>query len=156
MTSTTALTTLLEQAERDRDAAQAELQAALNQHHSAVAQQSHLCQYRDDHRRQWQGKFGQSGAIELVHCYQGYSDRLNHAVDFQQHRVTHAHERVAHCRTLLLEQERRVASIRKLLERRQAETRLMQDRREQKAADEFAARVAWNRTLAASSAGTAF
>jgi flagellar FliJ protein len=148
MTPLQPLITLLEQAERDRDAALAEHQQALRQHQSAIEQAAHLQQYRDDHSRRWQHRFGQQGAIEIVHCYQGFTERLNQAVSYQDHMVEHAQARVEHCKTLLLEQEMRVASVRKLIERRQGEARLAQDRREQKAADEFATRVAWSRSVA--------
>jgi flagellar FliJ protein len=154
MTSIQPLISLLEQAERDRDAALAEHQMALRQHRNALAQAEQLRNYRNDHSRRWQQQFTQQGAIELVHCYQGFSDRLTQAVDFAQHGVDHAHERVAHCHTLLLQQEMRVASVRKLIERRQAEARMAQDRREQKASDEFAARLAWNQRVALGASGS--
>lgn len=154
MSSIQPLLSLLEQAERDRDAALAEHQMAMRQHQNALAQSDQLRNYRDDHSRRWQQQFTQQGAIELVHCYQGFNDRLSHAVQFAQHGVDHAQERVAHCHTLLLQQEMRVASVRKLIERRQAEARLAQDRRDQKASDEFAARLAWNRRVALGATGS--
>ena len=49
----------------------------------------------------------------------------------------------------LVEQEMRVASVRKLIERRVQEVQRHTERREQRQLDELAARAAWNRLSSA-------
>ncbi|MCV4601247.1 flagellar export protein FliJ, partial [Escherichia coli] len=61
--------------------------------------------------------------------------------------VQQAEWQLEHARLHLLEQERRAAAIRKLLEKRAAEQALAAQRREQKHTDEQASRLAWNQRL---------
>ncbi len=131
---------LLAQAERERDAALAEVQAATQAQQQAAAQTDQLLVYRREYEQRWSAQFRTEGHIELVHCYRGFMDRLSQAVEQQQRVAAHAGTRLERARLALMEQELRVASVRKLIERRRAELRLSADRAEQKQTDEFGSR----------------
>jgi len=83
--------------------------------------------------------------MELMHVYRAFMDRLNLAVDQQQRVAQHSAIKAEQARDALVQQELRVASVRKLIERRQQELRQSAERRDQKQTDEFAARAAWAR-----------
>lgn len=146
------LNTLLEQAGAERDTAQAFHQQTLQAHAAAQRQADQLVDYRRDHAQRFGSQFQRAGAIELLQCYQGFMGRLDDAVSQQQRSVAQCAARVDAAQSALLAAELRVASVRKLIERRMAEAGRTQDRIEQKASDEFAARAAWQR-LAGGQAG---
>jgi flagellar protein FliJ len=147
------LMALLGQAERERDAAQADFQKAQDGFAAAQGQADQLLAYRSEYEARFREQFKSNGSVSILQCYQGFSSRLGQAIDQQRLIATHAERRVEEARTGLLDQELRVASVRKLLERRLTELRQAADRRDQKQTDEFAARAAWaqlqQRTLAA-------
>lgn len=136
------LLALLSQTERERDAALAESQRCAQAHGAAQSQADQLVAYRRDYEQRYAEKFKQEGGMELLHVYRSFMDRLNVAVDQQQRVAQHTHLKAEQARAALIEQEVRVASVRKLIERRQHEMRLAADRRDQKQTDEFAARAA--------------
>src|ERR1044071_7689166 len=78
------LMALLAQAERERDAAWAEAQRALQAQQNAAAQADQLQVYRREYEQRWQLQFKTEGRIELLHCYRGFMERLSQAVDQQQ------------------------------------------------------------------------
>lgn len=135
---TTALRTLLEQAERDRDAAQLALRRAEDAAGRADAQRRQLEGYRSEYLQRWSGQFARRGAIEIVHCYQSFGTRLDEAVAQQAQQSHAAAAQVERALVALRAAEMRVASVRKLIERRDAEQRRAQDRREQRLSDEHA------------------
>ena len=140
---------LLEQAERERDEAQRRRLQAQAQAGAAQDQAEQLLAYRRDYEQRWGARFGAAGQMELVHCYQGFVGRLTQAVEHQARVAHHAagqSERALHA---LQQQELRVASVRKLIERRVQEQQRRGQRLEQRQADEFASRAAWNRLAAA-------
>ena len=139
-----ALRTLLQQAESERDAALALLRQSETRRQAAEAQAEQLRAYRGQYHQRWAQQFAQGGAIEIVQCYQNFNERLQQAVQMQQHNAQQLQATFERTRTLLAQREMRVASVRKLIERRQAEMRQRADRQEQKAADETAQRAAWN------------
>ena len=145
MTSVQPLLVLLGQSEIERDAAQADLQRLLAAHQAAVTQAEQLLTYRRDYEQRWGAQFQNSGAMELVHCYRGFMDRLTQAVEQQQRVARHAEAQVDTARAALLATELRVATVRKLIERRGLDERIANNRQEQKISDEFASRSAWNR-----------
>lgn len=142
------LLALLGQAERERDEALAQHQRLLAGHASAQAQAEQLLGYRADYERRWGEQFAREGKIELIRCYQGFMERLTQAVDQQRRVAAQAAAQAERAQAALVEQELRVASVRKLLERRVREARLQADRREQKQTDEFASRAAWTASAA--------
>lgn len=149
------LMALLGQAERERDDALAAMQAAMQGHLAAQNQAEQLVTYRGEYEARYRDQFSRQSAIEILQCYQGFSARLGQAIDQQQQVTAHAAMRLEKARAALLDQEMRVASVRKLIERRVTELRVAADRRDQKQTDEFAARAAWNKLQANSMSSAA-
>lgn len=143
-----ALHTLLEQADAARDAALAEHQRAVRGQQAAEHQAEQLVDYRREYVQRFGSRFGRAGAVELLRCYQGFMGRLDDAVSQQKQIVAQAVSRVRATQAALQAAELRAASVRKLIERRLAEAAQAESRREQKASDEFASRVAWQRGAA--------
>lgn len=142
MSNVQALLTLIEHAERERDAAQAVLQRVLAEADAARRQHLQLVEYRRDYQQRHTAQFRQGGAIEVVRHYQSFMLRLDQAVAHQEQVVTHHETRIAPARETLQHLETRVASIRRLIERRHDDARREHDRREQRRTDEAAARAA--------------
>lgn len=147
------LISLLEQASAERDRRLVEHQRLRRLAESAQTQFDQLAGYRREYADRFSDPFRRSGALELMQCYQGFMTRLDDAVAHQQRILDQADERVSAAHAVLLEGELRVASVTKLIERRRAEASLVLQRREQKATDEFASRIAWQRSAAASALG---
>ena len=139
------LLALMAQTERERDEALARAQQATQAQQAADTQTEQLLAYRREYEQRWSTQFRSEGAIELVHCYRGFMDRLTQAVEQQQRIAQHAALQVERTRGALAEQELRVASVRKLVDRRRREMNLGAERAEQKQTDEFASRMAWGR-----------
>jgi flagellar FliJ protein len=145
MSSLQSLNLLLEQAEGLRDSAVVALQHARDAAEAAQAQLQGLLAYRGDYQKRWSQQFGQSGAIEIVHCYRNFNDRLEHAIEHQQRVITQTQAQCESARDALQQRELRVAAVKKLIERRVAEERRTAERREQKQTDESAQQSAWRR-----------
>ncbi|WP_418315332.1 flagellar export protein FliJ [Piscinibacter sakaiensis] len=136
---------LLAVAEGERDQSLAECRRAARAAEIASQQADQLLGYRSDYEQRWTTRFRTEGSMPVVHCYQGFMNRLGQAVSHQDQVIRHAAAQLAAAEQLLRQHELRVASVRKLIERRELEMRLSSDRREQKASDEFAARAMANR-----------
>ena len=145
MTELQPLMTLLVQAEGERDEALAHSQRQDAAQRAAQAQADQLLMYRGDYEARWSDHFSRQAKIELLHCYQGFIQRLTLAIEQQNRVATQAASQAALALAALNEAEMRVASVRKLIERRVGERQLRAERHEQKQTDEFAARVAWRR-----------
>ncbi|MDT8999352.1 flagellar export protein FliJ [Paucibacter sp. APW11] len=143
MSTTHALTLLLERAESERDEALRALQDAQQQANAARDQQGQLAQYRSEYQQRWTATFARATTVDILGCYQNFSGRLNQAIDQQGLISVHADRRVDMAREVLRERELRVASVRKLLERRRLDQLRLASRQEQKASDEQAARTAY-------------
>lgn len=143
------LQTLLEQARAERDQALAAHQRARSAAQSAETQAAQLAQYRRDYVQRFGGRFGRTGAVELLQCYQGFMARLDDAVAQQAQMTRQAVAQSEAAEAALLSAELRVAAVGKLIERRLAEAGQAAERRDQKATDEFASRAAWQRLAAA-------
>ena len=143
------LMALLAQTESERDAAFAQHQRAQTAHQGAVAQATQLVEYRREYEQRWGERFSSAGHIELVQSYHGFMTRLTQAVEHQQRVAEQASSQLDRAGAVLVEQEMRVASVRKLIERRVQELQRHGERREQRQLDELAARAAWNRLAAA-------
>lgn len=139
------LLALLALAERERDASLAARQRAARAAEVATNQASQLVGYRSDYEQRWTTQFRTEGTMPVVHCYQGFMNRLGQAVTHQEQVIRRSTDQLDEAERVLREHELRVASVRKLIEKRQLELRQSTDRREQKATDEFAARANWNR-----------
>lgn len=142
-TTSSALLTLLEQAERDRDAAMASL-TQLSEAQARLSTQQHQLQaYRRDYHARWTAQFRQSGSAEVVRHYQGFVERLNQALEQLELQMAALDQQLMPARQLLIERETRVMALRKLLARRDGELLRRAAQREQKSSDELAARMAW-------------
>ncbi|CAN5172724.1 N/A [soil metagenome] len=142
------LKTLLEQAERERDAALAEHQRVLAASRAAQAQSEELLTYRREYEKRWTEQFKTEGKMELVRCYHEFMNRLTSAVEGQARAVQQAAAHADRAGNALRQQEIRCASVRKLIERRVHGLRADEERRDQKQSDEFASRLAWGRANA--------
>ena len=76
----TALKTVLELAEAERNQAQLALRRADEQTTRLQAQADQLTQYRTEYQQRWAGQFSRQGAIEIVQCYQSFMQRLDEAM----------------------------------------------------------------------------
>ena len=148
MTGIDTLAVLLGQHARRRDEAAAEHRQAAAARESALAQAEQLLTYRREYEARWRAQFARVGAMALVHCYQGFTDRLALAIEQQGRVIEHAAARLAEACATLREAELRCASVQRLIERRVGEARLVADRRDQKQTDEAATRAAWARLSA--------
>ena len=149
MTELQPLTILLDQNQRQRDAALAEHLRARAASEAADAQAEQLVTYRREYEQRWSAQFCREGKIELVRCYQNFMERLTQAIDQQARIAEHAAQQLEHALVVLQASELRCASVRKLIERRTLEQRLAAERLDQKQSDEFAARAAWSQLGAA-------
>ncbi|AKJ31015.1 flagellar export protein FliJ [Caldimonas brevitalea] len=139
-----ALALALEHAEKQRDEAVSTCQRAAAQLENAERQATQLEDYRREYQQRWGEQFKRQGTMDILRCYQDFVGRINQAIEQQQGAVEQGRRQVEWARGVLAEREMRVASIRKLIERRVAEQAMTQQRRDQKATDEQAARVAWS------------
>ena len=136
------LTTLLEQAEADRNRALAAFNQLRARSDAARVQAAQLEAYRRDYQQRWSAQFALGAGLDIVRCYQGFADRLETAITQQGHALAQAQVAQARAGDALSAQELRVASVRKLIDRRVQAQRQLLERREQKADDEHAMRVA--------------
>jgi flagellar FliJ protein len=136
------LTTLLEQAESQRNVALAAFNQSLVRRDSAREQARELEQYRRDYTARWNRQFQVGGALEIVRSYHQFAQRLELAITQQAHAVVVAEQALARANDHLAAHELRVASVRKLIERRRLELRRGEDRRDQRTTDELALRMA--------------
>ena len=136
-----ALIQLLDHERRGRDAALLGLRDAEGSASQADAQAQALDTYRSQYVERWSARFRQPGSAALLLCYQGFMDRLEQAIAQQRAIVQLAHERLEQARRSLLDNERRVASVEKLIERREQQEQHRAARREQSRSDEIALAV---------------
>lgn len=132
------LVTVLELAQRQRDAVRAALMQAEAHSNSALAQLEQLRAFEADYRSRAPGLAGVAAPIELLRCHEGFMGRLDQALAQQCEAVRRAEAELVRRRLLLQQAELKLASVRKLLERRQIERHHIESRREQRQADEAA------------------
>ncbi|MBP7132114.1 MAG: flagellar export protein FliJ [Aquabacterium sp.] len=142
MSATQSLLIILEAAEKARDQAVAAHEARRKTYEAARQQAQSLTDWRRDYQNRWQAQFRQSGGVEIVRCYQDFMQRLGDAVGAQDLQVAQAQALMEHSRLELVERERRVAAVSKLIDKRLLEARVRHARQDQKATDEMASRAA--------------
>jgi flagellar FliJ protein len=141
------LAALLEQAEAQRNAALAAFNQARSRRDGAREQARDLEAYRNDYQQRWNQQFQSRGAgLDILRCYQAFADRLELALAQQAHAIEVCEQTLVRANDTLAAHELRVASVRKLIERREDEARRGAERREQRASDEMAQRIAARRT----------
>jgi flagellar export protein FliJ len=137
-----ALLTLLAQTERERDLALAALARAEAQVRRLQAQAEQLHQYRSELRDRHPAGNGQAASMDTVRVHQGFSGRLQDAIEQQHTQRLAALAQVDRQRRALVPLEQRLASVRKLLGRRAEAAHRVQQQRDQRQTDETAQRLA--------------
>jgi flagellar FliJ protein len=139
---TQSLFVVLEQAKSSRDHAFMLLESSRKILEDAKFKLQSLHNFRSQYEARWQGQFRQAGGMEIVRCYQDFMARLSSAVDEQAASTAHLQRDHDTRRTELVEYERKLAAVQKLIERRQQEMSLTAMRSEQRDTDEMATRLA--------------
>jgi flagellar FliJ protein len=138
---------LLMQREQQRcDQAQSALRRADDAARRAREQREQLLAYRGEYQTRWTAQFHQGGTMDILMYYRSFMQRLDQAVALQTRQAELGELQLARARSELLESERRVASVRKLIERRAAELAHAGRQRDQKQTDEQAQRMRWPNT----------
>ncbi len=133
-----ALRQLLDHERRVRDAALLGLRDAEGTADQADTQAQQLHAYRSETVERWSARFREPGSVALMQCYQGFMQRLEQAIAQQGAAVQLANARLEQARQTLSDNERRVASVEKLIERRAKQEQQRAARREQSHSDEIA------------------
>jgi flagellar FliJ protein len=136
-----ALIQLLDHQRRVRDAALLGLRDAEGTAGAAETQAQQLHAYRSEYVERWSARFREPGSVALMQCYQGFMQRLEQAISQQRATVQLANTRLEQARQALSDNERRVASVEKLIQRRSQQEQQRAARREQSHSDEIAQRA---------------
>jgi len=136
-----ALLQLLNHERRVRDAALLGLLDAEGSAEQADTQAQQLKAYRGEYVARWSARFREPGSVALMQCYQGFMQRLEQAIAQQRAIRQLAHDRLEQARRTLADNQRRVASVEKLIERRAQQEQHRVARREQSHTDEIALAV---------------
>ena len=139
------LIALLEQVERERDAAIARHQQSRAHFEGAQRQAEQLDLYRNDYAQKYSPQTRRSSTPDLLQCYHGFMERLHLAIEQQDHAVVQWRTSTEQAAHMLKQHELRVASVRKLIERRRHEHAHARQRQDMHASDEHAARMGWAR-----------
>ncbi len=134
------LRSLAGHARQARDRALARLAQAQLGQRAAQAQGEQLATYHAEYQQRWSERFTQATSPLLLQCYQGFAQRLQQAIAHQAQTVHQAGLRQQQAHAALLQLERRLAAVDKLIERRLAELNRIGRRLDQRESDEFAAR----------------
>jgi flagellar FliJ protein len=141
MSANSSLLVVLESAQKSRDEAVAGLEGGKRAYEAARQQAQSLFDWRGEYQQRWQSQFRQVGGMEIMRCYQDFMQRLAEAISDQDKRVEQARLYMERCKALLIERERKVAAVAQLMDRRLVELQTKQNRQDQKATDEVAARA---------------
>jgi flagellar FliJ protein len=141
-----ALQLLLQREQQLCDEAQSELRRRDDGARRAREQHRQLLHYRADYEARWSAQFHQGRTMDILMCYRSFMQRLEQALTMQSRQAELAERQAAAARQALLDCERRVAAVRKLIERRSAELAQAGRRRDQKLSDEQAQRMRWSHT----------
>jgi flagellar protein FliJ len=155
MSSIQPLLILLDSAEKARDDAVSQMENARRAHENARQQAQSLADWRKEYQQRWSAQFAKAGGMEIMRCYQDFTARLGDAVSEQDKRLEQAAVVMEQCRLQLIERERKVAAVGQLIDRRQLESAQREQRRDQKATDEQAARAGRGGSPLSSSMGSA-
>jgi len=136
-----ALLQLLDHERRTRDESLQALSRAEGMAGQADAQAQALHVYRSEYVERWSARFREPSSVALMQSYQGFMQRLDQAIVQQRNAVAQAQIRVGQARGVLQDNQRRVASVEKLIERRQQHELRQLARREQLRTDETAQRA---------------
>lgn len=142
MAKTSALDTLIDLAQRESDDRAKRLGAALKAVEDAQQKLQMLLGYRDD----YEARFAQAqmaGITPMAHRnFVAFVDKLENAINGQREVLKHAEYKSSTEKTAWQASERKRLSYRTLNERAAAEALRLENKRDQKAMDEHAARQA--------------
>lgn len=134
-----ALELAIEQATQQRDGQARKHAQAQRTLQFAHGQLDQLRNYSNDTDARWVGGHDLGLSVEtLKHHYQ-FMDRLQNAVSMQHGVIANLERQLAAAHQTLLQAEYRLAGFKQLIKTRRAALGLVQQRREQRATDEFAA-----------------
>lgn len=136
-----ALTLLLQHEKEQRDQAAERLHRAEQAARRAREQAAQLLAYRVEYETRWAMQLRSSASMQILHCYRSFMQRLDQAVALQTRQMQAGEAALGAARQALVDADRRVAAVRKLIERRDAERRAGERRRELRLDDEIAQRV---------------
>ena len=137
---------LMQREQQQCDQAQSALRRADDTARRAREQREQLLTYRGEYEARWGTQFHQGSTMDILMYYRSFMQRLDQAVALQTRQAELSDLQLAQARRELMESERRLASVRKLIERRAAELAHAGRQREQKATDEQAQRMRWHNT----------
>ncbi|MBS1179380.1 MAG: flagellar export protein FliJ [Proteobacteria bacterium] len=140
------LQVLMQREQQRCDQAQSALRRADDAARRAREQRDQLLAYRGEYQARWTAQFHQGGTMDILMYYRSFMQRLDQAVALQTRQAELGELQLAQARRELMESERRVASVRKLIERRAAELAHAGRQRDQKQTDEQAQRMRWPNT----------
>lgn len=139
MSALNALIVAVEIASRKRDEARQALREAQAVQQAAQAQLSQLQDYARETEQRWGMQADTTVKPEVMFHHYQFMGRLDHAAGLQTGVVGDQAARVERAQRTLMETERRLASLRKVLEARRLELERAQARMDQKQTDERAA-----------------
>jgi len=128
-----------------RNAARQNLHTAHAACHFAQAQLVQLTGYGQETRLRWGLQTGAKVQPQVLHHYDAFMTRLEHAVQLQSAALHAQRQRVVHAEHALQAAEQRLKSVHKVLEQRQHKRLREQQRREQKIIDD---RALWHQKAA--------
>lgn len=134
-----ALELAIEQATRQRDdqaRRHAQAQRALEYGQGQLTQ---LQNYSNDTDMRWIGGQSVKLSAELIKHHYQFMDRLQNAVSMQQGVIANLERQRTAAHQMLLQAEYRLAGFKQVIQSRRAALDVVQQRREQRATDEFAA-----------------
>jgi len=142
MATPSALTTLIDLANKETDEAAKLLGAALRTGDEAAQKLDLLLQYRNDYAERCQNTMTTGISTTHFNNYQVFMQKLDHAISGQQKVVSDAQLRIAQARAAWQACEQKKMSFVTLAERANKEQSRRELWRDQKQNDEFAARSA--------------
>jgi flagellar FliJ protein len=134
-----ALELAIEQSTQQRDAQARKHAQAQKTLQFAQGQLQQLQSYSNDTDARWIGGHAVNLSVELIRHHYQFMDRLQHAATQQMGVVANLERQLVTAHQALLQAEYRLAAFKQVLKGRRLEQQVVQQRREQRATDEFAA-----------------
>lgn len=141
MSAQKSLQLAIDMAQRQRDQIARDLAAALHNEVAAAGQKDMLDAYARETEVKWMARAQAATSPELMRHHYQFLAKLEQAIQFQQGVIQSHVDRVAQVRHTLMQAEQKLARFQHLFSARQAEAMKLQSRRDQKQADEWAARM---------------
>jgi flagellar FliJ protein len=134
-----ALELAIEQATQQRDGQARKHAQAQRTLQFAYGQLDQLRNYSNDTDARWIGGHTVNLSVEMLKHHYQFMDRLQNAVTLQHGVIANLERQLAAAHQTLLQAEYRLAGFKQVIKSRRAAQDVVQQRREQRATDEFAA-----------------